>query len=82
MSLVYDYVKKGEAVIPGRMREDIMNLIGDLSRQGAEALILASTELPIAFSLMGLHSDAFVDPTVILAKSAIRMAGAKVRDAN
>jgi aspartate racemase len=80
MSLVYDYVKKGEAVIPDSMREDIMNLIGDLSSQGAEALILASTELPIAFSLMGLHSDAFVDPTFILAKSAIRMAGAKVRD--
>ena len=63
MSLVYDYVKKGRAVIPDKVREEI-----------------ASTEFPIAFSLMGLRSDAFVDPTIILAKAAIRMAGANVRE--
>ena len=82
MSLVYDYIKKGKASIPGSIHDGIMNMIGDLSGQGAEALILASTELPIAFSIMGLRSDAFVDPTFILAKSAIRMAGAKLRDNN
>ena len=80
MSLVYDYVKKGRAVIPDAVREDMQNLIGDLGKQGAEVLILASTEFPIAFSLMGLRSDAFVDPTIILAKAAIRMAGANVRE--
>lgn len=79
MSLVYDYVKKGIAEIPDPVREEVQNLIGDLGKQGAEVLILASTEFPIAFSIMGLRSDAFVDPTVILAKSAIRMAGANVR---
>ena len=82
MSLVYDYIKKGKASIPDSIHDGIMNMIGDLSGQGAEALILASTELPIAFSIMGLRSDAFVDPTFILAKSAIRMAGAKLRDNN
>ncbi len=79
MSLVYDYIKKGRTDIPDRICGDMMNLIGDLSKRGAEALILASTELPIAFSIMGLRSDAFVDPTFILAKSAIRMAGADLR---
>ncbi len=79
MSLVYDYVKKGVADIPDSVREEMQNLIGDLGKQGAEVLILASTEFPIAFNLMGLRSDAFVDPTIILAKSAIRMAGANVR---
>ncbi len=79
MSLVYDYVKKGVAEIPDSIREGMQNMIGDLGKQGAEVLILASTEFPIAFSLMGLKSDAFVDPTIILAKSAIRMAGANVR---
>ena len=79
MSLVYDYVKKGVAEIPDTIREGMQNMIGDLGKQGAEVLILASTEFPIAFSLMGLKSDAFVDPTIILAKSAIRMAGANVR---
>lgn len=79
MSLVYDYVKKGVAEIPDSVREEMQNMIGDMGKQGAEVLILASTEFPIAFSLMGLRSDAFVDPTIILAKSAIRMAGANVR---
>ncbi len=79
MSLVYEYIKKGRTDIPDSICGDMMNMIGDLSKQGAEALILASTELPIAFSIMGLRSDAFVDPTFILAKSAIRMAGARLR---
>ena len=80
MSLMYDYIKKGVAVIPGPVTEGIRNMIGDLGKRGAEALILAGTELPIAFSIMGLRSEVFVDPTVILAKSAIRMAGANVRE--
>jgi aspartate racemase len=79
MSLVYDYVKKGVTDYSDLPRDEITNLIGDLSNQGAEALLLASTELPIAFSIMGLRSDAFVDPTMVLAKSAIRAAGARVR---
>ena len=79
MSLVYDYIKKGVADAADLPVEEITGLIGDLWEQGAEVLILASTELPIAFSLMGLRSDAFVDPTIVLAKSAIRTAGARVR---
>ena len=79
MSLVYEYIKKG-IVDPAQMpREEMTGIIGDLSKQGAEALILASTELPIAFNIMGLRSSAFVDPTAVLAKSAIRFAGASRR---
>lgn len=80
MSLMYDYIKKGVAAIPDSVTEEMRNMIGDLGKQGAEALILASTELPIAFSIMRLRSEVFVDPTVILAKAAIRFAGANVRD--
>ena len=79
MSLVYDYVKRGDMDPADYPREEITNIIGDLSSQGAEALLLASTELPIAFSIMGLRSSAFIDPTVVLAKSAIRASGAKRR---
>ena len=79
MSLVYDYVKKGVTDPADLPREEMTSIIGDLSSQGAEALLLASTELPIAFSIMGLRSNAFIDPTVVLAKSAIRTAGAKRR---
>ena len=79
MSLVYDYIKKGVTDPANLPREEMTSIIGDLSSQGAEALLLASTELPIAFSIMGLRSNAFIDPTVVLAKSAIRVAGAKRR---
>ena len=79
MSLVYEYVKKGYTDPADFPREEITGIIGDLSSQGAEVLLLASTELPIAFSIMGLRSSAFIDPTVVLAKSAIRTAGAKRR---
>lgn len=79
MSLVYDYVKRGDSDPEDYPREEMTRIIGDLSKQGAEALLLASTELPIAFSIMGLRSSAFIDPTVVLAKSAIRASGAKLR---
>lgn len=79
MSLVYDYIKRG-VTDPSRLPKDaVTRMVGNLSRRGAEVLLLACTELPIAFSLMGLKSEAFVDPTIVLAKSAIRMAGAKRR---
>ena len=79
MSLVYDYIKKGITDVRDLPREEMTKLIGDLSSQGAEVLLLACTELPIAFSIMGLRSNAFIDPTIVLAKSAIRMAGADIR---
>lgn len=79
MALIYNYIKKGVTDISDLPREEMTRIVGDLSSQGAEVLILASTELPIAFSIMGLRSEAFVDPTIVLAKSAIRMAGARVR---
>ena len=79
MSLIYDYIKKGITDKSDLPYNEIVKLVGDFSSQGAEALLLACTELPIAFSIMGLRSDAFVDPTIVLAKAAIRMAGARIR---
>jgi len=79
MSLIYDYIKKGITDAAQLPCAEFRNMIGDLSREGAEVVLLACTELPIAFSIMGLRSDAFVDPTIVLAKSAIRMAGANIR---
>lgn len=79
MALIYNYIKKGVTDIEDLPRDEVMKIVGDLSAQGAEALLLACTELPIAFNIMGLRSEAFVDPTIVLAKSAIRMAGATVR---
>ena len=82
MALIYNYIKKGVTDINDLPREEVTSIVGDLSGQGAEALLLACTELPIAFNIMGLRSEAFVDPTIVLAKSAIRMAGAHIRKAD
>lgn len=79
MALIYNYIKKGVTDVNDLPKEETMAIVGDLSSKGAEVLLLACTELPIAFSIMGLRSEAFVDPTIVLAKSAIRMAGARVR---
>jgi aspartate racemase len=79
MSLVYDYIKKGVTAARDLPKDEITNIVGELSKHGAEVLVLASTELPIAFNIMGLKSEAFVDPTIVLAKAAIRMAGGIVR---
>ena len=79
MSLIYDYIKKGVTDVSELPCTEIRNLVGDLGKEGAEVLLLACTELPIAFSIMGLRSEVFVDPTMVLAKSAIRMAGAHIR---
>ncbi|MBR0309028.1 MAG: amino acid racemase [Mogibacterium sp.] len=79
MSLVYDYIKKGVTDAADLPLAEITNIVGELSNQGAQVLVLASTELPIAFNIMGLRSEAFVDPTIVLAKAAIINAGASIR---
>ena len=79
MSLIYDFIKKGVTDAEQLPCKEVKDLVEGLGRQGAEALLLACTELPIAFSIMGLRSDAFVDPTAVLARSAVIMAGARLR---
>jgi aspartate racemase len=79
MSLVYDYIKKGVTDISELPCTEIRNLVGDLGKQGAEVLLLACTELPLGFDIMGLADESCVDPTRVLACAAIKFAGAKVR---
>jgi aspartate racemase len=79
MSLIYDYIKKG-ILDPAELPcDEITAMLDDLRERGAEALLLACTELPVAFSIMGLYADDCVDPTSVLAAAAIEAAGAKVR---
>lgn len=76
MSLIYDYVKAGKPFPePARLQEMAQRLL----KQGAQALILGCTELPIAFAGMELPLPA-VDPTDALACAAVRFAGAKLRE--
>ena len=79
MSLIYDYIKKG-ITDPSKLPHDqIVAIVDDLRSRGAEALLLACTELPLAFDITGIDDDTCVDPTRVLAAAAIREAGAKIR---
>ena len=79
MSVIYDYIKKG-ITDPAKLPHDEMLIMAeDLKSRGAEALIMACTELPLAFDLTGIIDDTCMDPTRVLAAAAIREAGAKVR---
>ena len=79
MSLVYDFIKKG---IMDKLRlpvNDVRAILDDLRGRGAEAVLLACTELPVAFAVMGLEDAACVDPTGVLAAAAVRYAGAGLK---
>lgn len=79
MSVIYDYIKKG-ITDPAKLPHDEMLVMAeDLKSRGAEALIMACTELPLAFDLTGIIDDTCMDPTRVLAAAAIREAGAKMR---
>ena len=67
-----------EAIYPND-EQQIVAIVDDLRSRGAEALLLACTELPLAFDITGIDDDTCVDPTRVLAAAAIREAGAKIR---
>lgn len=79
MSLIYDFIKSGITDPDKLPADEVAAVCRDLSDRGAEVMLLACTELPIAFDIMGLSSDVCVDPTSVLAGAAVRAAGASVR---
>ena len=79
MSVIYDYIKKGITDPAKLPHDDMLIMAEDLKSRGAEALIMACTELPLAFDLTGIIDDTCMDPTKVLAAAAIREAGAKLR---
>ena len=80
MSLIYDYIKKGITDPDSLPTAEVAALADDLRARGAEALLLACTELPLAFSIMGLEDETCVDPTRVLARAAIIYAGARIKE--
>lgn len=73
MSLIYDCVKSNKMSCNDIPIEEV---IKELYDQGVQKIILACTELPIAFENLGIKNNC-VDPTLILANAAIHWAGAK-----
>ena len=80
MSVIYNYIKRGildASKLPAR---EVLDICIDLKKRGAEVVLLACTELPVAFEVMDLFDDSCVDPTEVLAAAAIRAAGAPVKE--
>jgi len=77
MFLIYGCVKKN---VPTKdyPADDVAKTVADLKARGAEAYLLACTELPIAFERLG-YRDGFVDPTLVLARAIVREAGAPLK---
>jgi len=75
MSVIYDYVKAGKAY---PHPENILAMENRLVMQGAEIMILGCTELPIAFAQWDTVIPT-VDPTDVLARSAIRYTNSKLK---
>lgn len=77
MSLIYDFVKADRLDFMGL---DIGSVISEMKDKGAEILILGCTELPIAFDMIGDTDLPVIDPTDVLARAAVRFAGAPLKD--
>ena len=74
MYLIYDEVKAGRTPHPERLYPEIVAL----EEQGAQAFLLACTELPLVFQ--GGGRVPFIDPTLLLAKAAVVEAGGMVKE--
>ena len=75
MSMIYDHVKAGDMDFSSL---DVDGLLRSMEEAGAEILILGCTELPLAFESLGI-TEGTVDPTVVLARAAVREAGGELK---
>lgn len=73
---IYDpgYGIKGAGRVTPRARAELGEAIRALSRQGAAAIILGCTELPLAFPERVFAGRPLIDPTLVLARALIREA--------
>lgn len=78
MTLIYGCVKKG-VPLSQYPAESVRKTVSNLRNRGAEAFLMACTELPIAFERLG-YKDGFVDPTRVLARAIVREAGAPLKN--
>ncbi len=75
MDMIYAGVKAGLTAYDTAAVE---KAAADMQSRGAELMILGCTELPLAAELYGLTFGA-IDPTLELAKGAIRFAGGEIK---
>lgn len=75
MNMIYNGIKAGAETWDSSA---VNSELDRLNKNGAEAVILGCTELPLAAKLYGIAGN-LVDPTAVLAKSAIIKAGYKLK---
>ncbi len=75
MDMIYGGVKAGLETYDTAA---VASAVADMQSRGARLMILGCTELPLAVELYGLDFPA-IDPTLELAKGAIRFAGGEVK---
>ena len=76
MRLIYDVVKASMPLEPEA--ENWRTLLSGLAGRGADYFVLACTELPILADALG-YPGPFVDPTLELARAAVRFCGYPVK---
>ncbi len=74
MYLIYDEIKAGRTPHPERLYPELVGL----EEQGAQAFLLACTELPLVFHDGGRVP--FIDPTLLLARAAVAAAGGVLKE--
>lgn len=77
MRVIYDGVKADAE--PQSYRKDMEMVVRSLRQRGADYFVLACTELPLAFDALRLPVTA-VDPTLVLARAAVRYCGYQTND--
>ncbi len=71
MDLIYHGIKAGRKDYP---LDGIQAVLSAMRMQGVDTFILGCTELPVAFQMYQIKANV-IDPTEVLARSAIRAAG-------
>ncbi len=75
---VYDhqYGIKSCGYVTERARQDLLAGVAALQAQGAEAVVLGCTEMPLAVTETCIGETIIIDPTLILARALVREANA------
>jgi aspartate racemase len=69
-----DYGIKAQGCGTAQSREGLMRAVKDLRQQGAEAVVLGCTEIPLAITEKEVEGMVVIDPTLVLARALIREA--------
>lgn len=79
-SAIYDPhfgIKAKSNPVTSQARQMVLDAIAALKSEGAEAVVLACTELPLAITEKSLSGMAIIDPTVALARALIEAVNPK-----